>query len=215
MSDPTDCSTPGFPVLHYLLELSQTHVSWVSDAIQPSHPLSPTPSPQPPTFSSCPQSFPASGSFPWAGSSYQIATILEFQLLVGVSVLLKNIQGWFLLELNCLISLQSKGLSRVFSNTAIWKYYISFFICIYHIYFYMFILYLYVSMYMSRYILYTCIYVKYFCIYIFVYKALSHNIFSFCHCNVLHILLCVCVCVCVYLLGFKEEKLKNTKSLTC
>jgi len=51
--DPKDCSTPGFPVLHHLPEFAQTHVHWVSDAIQPSHPLSPT-------FSSCPQSFPAS-----------------------------------------------------------------------------------------------------------------------------------------------------------
>ena len=42
--DPMNCSTPGFPVLHYLLQFSQTHVYWVSDAIQPSHPLSP-PSP--------------------------------------------------------------------------------------------------------------------------------------------------------------------------
>ena len=38
--DPMDCSIPGFPVLHYLLEFAQTHVHWVSDAIQPSHPLS-------------------------------------------------------------------------------------------------------------------------------------------------------------------------------
>ena len=52
-----NCSMPGFLVLHYLLEFAQTHVYWVSDAIQPSHPLSPP-------FSSCPQSFPASGSFP-------------------------------------------------------------------------------------------------------------------------------------------------------
>ena len=36
-----DCSTPGFPVLHYVLEFAQTHVRWVSDAIQPFHPLSP------------------------------------------------------------------------------------------------------------------------------------------------------------------------------
>ena len=42
--DPMDCSPPGFPVLHYLLELAQTHVHWVGDAIQPSHPLLP-PSP--------------------------------------------------------------------------------------------------------------------------------------------------------------------------
>ena len=45
--DPTDCSTPGLPVLHHLLELTQTHVHQVGDAIQPSHPLS---SPSPPAF---------------------------------------------------------------------------------------------------------------------------------------------------------------------
>ena len=44
-----DCSTPAFPVLHYLLEFAQTHIHWVDDAIQPSHTLSPP-------FSSCPQS---------------------------------------------------------------------------------------------------------------------------------------------------------------
>ena len=52
--DLMDCSTPGFPVLHYLLEFAQTHVHWVGDAIQPSHPLS----------SPCLHSFPGSGSFP-------------------------------------------------------------------------------------------------------------------------------------------------------
>ena len=45
--DPMDCSTPGFPVHHQLLELTQTHVHWVGDAIQPSHPLW---SPSPPAF---------------------------------------------------------------------------------------------------------------------------------------------------------------------
>ena len=44
LCDPMDCSTPGFPVLHYLLEFAQTHVHWVSDITQSSHPLSP-PSP--------------------------------------------------------------------------------------------------------------------------------------------------------------------------
>ena len=39
LCDPTDCSMPGFPVHHQLLELPQTHVHWVGDAIQPSHPL--------------------------------------------------------------------------------------------------------------------------------------------------------------------------------
>ena len=54
--DPMDCSTPGFPVYHQLPEVAQTHVHWVGDAIQPSHPLSHP--------FSCPQSFPESGSFP-------------------------------------------------------------------------------------------------------------------------------------------------------
>ena len=53
---PMDCSMPGFPVRHQLPELAQTHVHRVSDAIQPSRPVVP--------FSSCLQSFPASGSFP-------------------------------------------------------------------------------------------------------------------------------------------------------
>ena len=52
-----DCSTPGLPVHHQLPEFTLTHVHWVSDAIQPSHPLSTS-------FSSCLQSFPPSGSFP-------------------------------------------------------------------------------------------------------------------------------------------------------
>ena len=55
LCNPVDYSMPGFPALHYLLEFAQTRVQWVSDAVQPCHPLSP--------FSSCPQSFPASGSF--------------------------------------------------------------------------------------------------------------------------------------------------------
>ena len=48
LCDPMDCSTPGFPLLHSLLEVAQTHVDWVSDAIRPSHPLSPS---SPLTFS--------------------------------------------------------------------------------------------------------------------------------------------------------------------
>ena len=57
LCDPTDYSTPGFPVPHYLREFAQTHVHWVSDAIHSSCPLLPP-------FSSCPQSFTVSGSFP-------------------------------------------------------------------------------------------------------------------------------------------------------
>ena len=55
LCDPMDYSTPGFPVLHHLPELAQTHVHWVGDAIQPSCPVI--------LISSCLQSFPASGSF--------------------------------------------------------------------------------------------------------------------------------------------------------
>ena len=67
-----DCSTPGFPVLHHLLEFDQTHVHWVSDAIQPSHLLS-SPSPALNLFQhQC--------LFQWIGSLHQVAKVLEFQL---------------------------------------------------------------------------------------------------------------------------------------
>ena len=68
-----DCSTPGFPGHHQLLELAQTHVHWVSDAIQPLHPLS---SPSPPAFNLSQHQ----GLFQWVRSSHQVAKILEFQL---------------------------------------------------------------------------------------------------------------------------------------
>ena len=71
--DPMDCSTLGLPVHHQLPEFTQTHVHWVGDAIQPSHP--PT-SPSPPALNlSQHQSF-----FQWVGSSHQVAKVLEFQL---------------------------------------------------------------------------------------------------------------------------------------
>ena len=73
LCNPMDCSTPGFPVHHRLLELTQTHVYWVGDAIQPSHPLS---SPSPPTFNLSKHQ----GFFQWVSSSYQVAKVLEFQL---------------------------------------------------------------------------------------------------------------------------------------
>ena len=57
LCNPMDCSMPGFPILHYLLEFAQTHVHWVGDAIRPPHPLL---SSSPPTLNF----FPASGSFP-------------------------------------------------------------------------------------------------------------------------------------------------------
>ena len=67
-----DCSTPGFPVLHHFLEFAQTHVHWVGDAIQPSHPLS-SPSP---AFNLTQHQ----GLFQWVGSSHQVAKVLELQL---------------------------------------------------------------------------------------------------------------------------------------
>ena len=103
-----DCSMPGFPVLH-LTEFAQTHVHWVGDAIQPSHPLLP-PSPPFPAWGS----FPVSQLFASGGQSIGAST--------SASVLPMSIQDWFLLRLTGLISLQSKGLSRVFSNTTVQKH---------------------------------------------------------------------------------------------
>ena len=73
LCDPTDYSIPGFPVLHHLPELAQTPVRWVSDAIQPSHPLS---SPSLPALSLSQHQ----GLFQWISSSHQVAKVLEFQL---------------------------------------------------------------------------------------------------------------------------------------
>ena len=71
--DPMDRSTPGFPVHHQLPELTQTHVHRVSDAIDPSHPLS---FPSPPAFNLSQHQ----GLFKWFSSSHQVAEVLEFQL---------------------------------------------------------------------------------------------------------------------------------------
>ena len=72
-SNPMDSSTPRFPVLHHLLQLVQTHVHRVSNVIQPAHPLSST---SPPAFY-LPQH---QGLFKWAGSSHQVAKVMELQL---------------------------------------------------------------------------------------------------------------------------------------
>ena len=71
--DSMDCSTPGLPVHHQLLEFTQTHVLRVGDAIQPSHPLS---SPSPPTFNLSQHQ----GLFQWVCFSHQVAKVLEFLL---------------------------------------------------------------------------------------------------------------------------------------
>ena len=74
LCDAMDYSTPGFPVLDYLLGFVQTHVLWVSDAIQPSHPLSP---PSSLSFNLCQHQ----GLFQWVSFSHKVAKILELQLL--------------------------------------------------------------------------------------------------------------------------------------
>ena len=106
---PMDCSMPGFPAHHQLLEFTQTHIHWVSYAIQPSHPIVP--------FSSCLQSFPASWSFQM--SQFFMSGGPNIGVSASASVLPMNIQDWFPLGWTGWISLQSKGLSRVFSNTTV------------------------------------------------------------------------------------------------
>ena len=110
LCDPINCNTPRLPVHHQLLEFTQTHVHRVCDAI------SSTVVP----FSSCPQSLPASGSFPmsqlfqWGGQSIGVSA--------SASVLPMNTLDWSLLGWTGWISLQSKGLARVFSNTTVQKH---------------------------------------------------------------------------------------------
>ena len=71
--DPMDCSMPGFPVHHHLLEFAQIHVHWVGDATKPSHPLL---SPSPPSFGLSQHQ----GLFLGISSSHQVAKVLEPQL---------------------------------------------------------------------------------------------------------------------------------------
>ena len=112
LCDPMDCSMPGLPIHHQLLEFTQTHVHWVSNAIQPSHPLS---SPSPPTFNPSQHQ----GLCKWVSSSHQVAKVLEFSF----NIIPSNEQSELIaFKVDWLISLQSKGLSRVFSNTTVQKH---------------------------------------------------------------------------------------------
>ena len=118
---PTHWTVSVHPIGYWScsLELAQTHVHWVGDAIQPSHPLS---SPSPPAFDLSQHQ----GLFQWVSSSCQVAKVLEFQLqhqsFQWVLVLPMNIQDWFPLGWTGLIFLQSKGLSKVLSNTTVQKH---------------------------------------------------------------------------------------------
>ena len=75
---PMDCSTSGFPVLHYIPEFAQTPVHWVSDVIQPSYSLYVP-------FSSCPQSFPASGSLPMIALHIRWPKYWSFSFSISLS----------------------------------------------------------------------------------------------------------------------------------
>ena len=96
---PMDYSTPGFPVRHQLLELAQPHVHWIGDAIQPSHPLS-SPSPSALNLSH------HQGHFQW------VLFLTSGGQSIGASASASDLQ----------ISLQSHGLSRIFSNTTVQKH---------------------------------------------------------------------------------------------
>ena len=112
LCNPMGCSMPDFPVPHQLPEPTQTPVHCISDAIQPSHPVVP--------LSSHLQSFPASRSFPvthfFASGGQSIG------VSASSSVLPMNIQEWFPLGWTGWISLLSKGLSSIFSNTIVQKH---------------------------------------------------------------------------------------------
>ena len=110
LCNPMDCSTPGFPVLHHLPELAQIYVHWVDD-------INPIISFSVIAFSSCLQSFPASGSFPM--SQFFASGGQSIEASATALILAMNIQGWFHLGLTGLISSQSRGLSRVFSKTTV------------------------------------------------------------------------------------------------
>ena len=110
---PMNCSTPGLPLHHQLPEFTQTHVHQVSDAIQPSHPLS---SPSPPALNLSQHH----GLFKWVSSSHQVAKFIGVS--ASTSVLPMNTQDWSPLGWTGWISLQSKGLSRVFCNTTVQKH---------------------------------------------------------------------------------------------
>ena len=113
LSDPMIHSTPGLPVHHQLPEFTQTQAHRVGDAIQPSHPLS---SPSPPA----PNPSQHQGLFQWVNSSHEVAKVLGVS--ASASVLPMNTWDWFPLGWTGWISLQSKGLSRVFSNTTVQKH---------------------------------------------------------------------------------------------
>ena len=108
---PMDCSMPGLPVLHHLLEFAQVHVHYISDAVQPSHPLTPS-------FSalnlSQHQGFSSESSVHIRWPKYW-----SFSLSISPS---SEYSGWSPLRLTGLIFLLSNGLSGVFFSTVVWRH---------------------------------------------------------------------------------------------
>ena len=112
LCDPMDCSMPGFPDNHQLPELAKTYVHWVGDAIQqPPHPLL---SPSSPAFNLSQHQ----GLFQWVSSSHQVAKVWSFSFSITPS---SEYSGMISFKMESL-GLQSKGLSRVFSNTTVQKH---------------------------------------------------------------------------------------------
>ena len=113
LSDPMDCSTPDFPVLHCLIGVCSNSCPlsrWchliLSSSVIP--------------FSSCPQSFSVLGSFPVSWFFASGGSVIGAS--ASASVLSMDSQGWSHLGLIDLISLLSRGLSDVFSSTTVWKH---------------------------------------------------------------------------------------------
>ena len=111
LCNPMDCSTSGLPVHHQLPEFTQTLVHWLSHQTTSSSVI---------PFSSHLQSFPASGSFPM--SQFFASGAQSIGVSASASVLPVNIQDWFPLGWTGWISLKSKGLWRIFSNTTVQKH---------------------------------------------------------------------------------------------
>ena len=112
LCDPMNCRTWDCPVLHYLLELAQTYVYWVRDAIQPSHSLS---SPSPPALSLSQHQ----GLFQWVSSLHQVAKYWIFSFNVSPS---NEHPGLIFFRMDWLDLLAVQELSRVFFNTTVQKH---------------------------------------------------------------------------------------------
>ena len=112
LCDSMNCSKPGLPVHHQLLEFTQTHVHWVDDAIQPSHPL----------FALLLLSSILASIRVFSNESALTSGGQSIGVSASASVLPMNTQDWSPLEWTGWVSLWSKGLSRFFSNTTVQKH---------------------------------------------------------------------------------------------